>query len=118
MKPILTMLLFSLIMFSCRKSQLNLQQTCFKGRYVGEGCWPVIQLLEPVEGSVPTTSYGIYEHAVGTGLLPEKYKDGKPFYFTVHQIDSNKIYQTYCIPTKYLIDITPSDSACNLTGNN
>jgi len=112
-RPLLTVLLLAVLVLSCQRSQDTDQQICYYGRYVGQGCWPVIQLLKPVEG-IPTTQYGNFEHSIGTGLLPEKYMDGKPFYFTINQIDSNKIYPTYCIPTKYILDITPSDSACIL----
>jgi hypothetical protein len=117
MKPVLIFLLLSVFMFSCKKSRVNTQQTCYKGRYVGEGCWPVIQLLEPLYESVPTAQYGSYKHVVGTGVLPERYKNGTVFYFTIQQIDSNKIYLTYCAPTKYFVTITPFDSACNADGN-
>lgn len=118
MKFLWLLLLLPLLNISCQKDQPNDKQTCYMGRYVGEGCWPVVQVLKPLDGSIPTGLYGSYEHSVGTGILPEKYKDGKPFYFTINQIDSNSIYLTYCIPTKYLIAISSfSDSACNASGN-
>jgi hypothetical protein len=120
MKSLLIFLLLSLLFLSCEKSKTNAKQTCFKGRYVGTGCWPVIQLLEPLDGSLPTALYGfhdtLYEHTFGTGEIPEQYKDGRPFYFTVTDIDSNIIYQTYCTPTKYVVVIGSfSDSACPTT---
>ena len=118
MKTLLTFLLLSLLTLSCEKDQTNQRETCYKGRYIGEGCWPVIQLLEPFDGSIPRSQYGVYEQAVSTESLPDKYKDGKPFYFTISKVDSNRIYLTYCIPTKYFITISNlSNSACILSEN-
>jgi hypothetical protein len=37
--------------------------------------------------------------------VPERYKNGEPFYFTVKRIDSNKLYLTWCVPSKYFIEI-------------
>lgn len=111
--PVLVLLTF--LVFACKKETGTGQQTCYKGRYVGEGCWPVIQILEPLDESVPTAQYGVYDHSIGIGILPEQFKDGKPFYFTISQVDSNKLYLTYCMPTKYFAVLSNlSFSACEL----
>ena len=113
MKLLLVFGILPLLTFSCRKVETNPKQTCYKGRFVAEGCWPVIQVLDPLSKSIPTVQYGAYEHTIGTGSIPERYKNGQPFYFIISHIDSNKIYLTYCSPTKYLVEISNfSDSAC------
>jgi hypothetical protein len=117
MKYLTIVLLITFLIYGCQKEGRARHTTCYKGRYVGAGCWSVLQLLEPLDGSLPTAPYGVYENTVGTGSLPERFKDGKPFYFTVSQVDSNKIYLTYCMPTKYFITLsTFSDSACAFAG--
>ncbi len=112
--PILSFLVF-IFLLSCEKPETKRNQTCCKGRYIETGCWPVIQLLDhPADVNIPTGRYGDYEHAFGTGDIPEQYKDGRTFYFTVTSIDSNRIYMTYCLPTRYFIGIGAfSDSACD-----
>jgi hypothetical protein len=48
--------------------------------------------------------------------IPEKYKDGQPFYFTINRIDSNPVYLAYCTPTKYVAEINSfSDNPCGQT---
>ena len=115
MKLLLTLSVLSILLFSCEKSETNAKPTCFKGRYVGKGCWSVVQLLEePSDMTIPTARYGEYEHAFGTGDIPEQYKDGRSFYFTVTGIDSNIIYHTDCIPIKYVVGIGSfSDRGCD-----
>jgi hypothetical protein len=84
MKFLVTLTLLLTFLLSCEKSKTNIKQTCFKGRYVGTGCWAVIQLLEPLDGSLPTAQYGfhdtLYEHTFGTGEIPKQYK-GPPILF-------------------------------------
>ena len=114
---ILLFVLLLLFLFSCTKADITTKQTCFKGRFIAEGCWTVVQLLEPIDESLPTAQYAtqdeVYEHTFGTGSLPDKYKNGQPFYFTVNHIDSNIIYETYCLPTKYVASIDSiSDVPC------
>src|SRR4051812_1172129 len=105
MKVLLSIMLLSLLFVACEKDKTSAMQSCYKGRFIGEGCWTVIQLLEPSNGSLPTSTYGNYDHTFGTANVPEKYKNGQPFYFTVNKVDSNKIYLTYCLPTKYIFEI-------------
>jgi hypothetical protein len=113
MKYLPILLLITLFVFACKKETTSRQQTCWKGKYIGEGCWPVIQILDPVDESVHTAQFGVYDHTIGTGSLPDRFKDGNPFYFTISKVDSNKIYLTYCLPTKYFVVLNNlSDSAC------
>ena len=106
MKHLFTLLLLSIFNLSCQKDQVKQKEGSYKARYVGESCWVVLELLEPLDGSIPTEQYENYKYAIGTGPIPQNYKDGTPFYFTVNKIDSNRAYLTYCIPTKYYIEIT------------
>lgn len=103
----------ALFSISCNK-EAHENQNCYKGRFVGDGCWAVIEVLETQNDNLPTSQYGEYEHTFGTMNLPEQYKNGKPFYFRVNVVDSNKIYLTYCIPTKYVAEISElSDQPCS-----
>ncbi len=109
--------------FSCSKQENNLAKTCFKGRYVGEGCWSVIQIIEPLDARFNVSKWvdrdSIYEHSVGVGPLPDKYKNGAPFYFTISSIDSNQITTAYCSIPKYSIGLNfYSDSACQTLDQN
>ena len=101
MKSWLSLILIPLLFGSCEKGVKTTKSTCFKGRYIAKGCWTVIQLLEPLDASLPTSPYGQYENAFGSGDLPDKFKDGQPFYFTVNHVDSNMTVLDYCTPTKY-----------------
>ncbi len=103
---------------SCSKSNDNLSKVCYKGKYVGEGCWPVIQIIKPLDDKFKNSTWGtstvIYNNAVGVGLLPDKYKDGTPFYFTISKIDSNIVHTDNCTVPKYSIAINNyTDSLCN-----
>lgn len=109
--------------FGCSKQETDLKKTCFKGKYIGEGCWPVIQIIEPLDSKFKDSKWlykdSIYEHAVGTGPLPDKYKDGKAFYFTINSIDSNQITTANCSIPKYSIGLNSySDSACQTLDQN
>ena len=123
-KMFIALLLVCILLSACDKEtnnpQTSISNICFKGRYLGKGCWPVIQILEPVFKDTRWQNRdSIYKNVAGVGVLPEKYKDGKPFYFKISSIDSNMIYLTYCSPTKYLVVInTYSDSACNVSADN
>lgn len=109
---ILLFIIATFIFVSCKR-EVTAKQTCYKGRFVAEGCWSVIQVMEPLN-DLPTSGYGEYEHTFGTVGLPEQYKNGEPFYFHVNSVDSNKIYMTYCLPTKYVAEISNiSDHPCD-----
>ena len=114
MKSLTAFAILTFILASCTKVEDVTTSNCLKGRFVTSGCWPVIELLEPMDGRLPTARYGTIEHSFGIENLPEKYKNGVPFYFTVRRIDSNKKYLTYCVPTKYFIEIESySDTPCD-----
>lgn len=114
MKRLLVLGLLPLLIFSCQKVETNEKQTCFKGRFVAEGCLPVIQVLDSLNESIPTTQYGIYERAIGVRNLPEQYKDGHSFYFAISYIDSNMIFTANCLRTRYFVEISSiSDTPCS-----
>ncbi len=113
MKFLVLLTVLPLLFLSCHKGKTNTKQTCYKGRFVAEGCWTVIQLLEPLHGGLPTSRYDLYENAFGTGNVPKQYKDGQPFYFTVNRVDSNITYTLHCTPTKYIAEIDSfSNTSC------
>jgi len=122
------LLLVSMFLFACDKEnsgneQTNENKTCFKGRYVGEGCWPIIQALEPFDTRFNNSQWqnrdSVYEHCVGTGSLPEKYKDGRPFYFTVDSLLSDPVHTMHCNTATYFAVIKSySDNACTTTDHN
>jgi hypothetical protein len=62
MKFLLLPGLLPLLFLSCEKGKANTKQTCYKVRFVAEGCWTVIQLLEPLDEGLPTAQYSGYEH--------------------------------------------------------
>ena len=64
---------------------------CFSGRVAAGECWPVIKLLGRLDQSLPTSLFASFEHNVCIDSVPEKYKNGEPFYFTVKSIDLNKL---------------------------
>lgn len=118
---LLTIVLISFIS-GCNKTQENIAPTCFKGKYIGNGCWPVIQILEPIDKKLKESRWETdtmqYDYAVGTGALPDKYKDSNPFYFTISGIDSNIVHTANCSIPKFTISInTFSDSACKISKN-
>jgi hypothetical protein len=73
--------------------------------------------LEPLFPGFKDSKWGnrdsIYEYSAGIGSLPDKYKNGNPFYFTVSNIDSNLVHTMNCSIPKYYVAInTYSDSGC------
>lgn len=107
---------------SCKKTDEDIASICFEGKFIGNGCWSVIQILSPLDERFKNSKWIgntiQYNYAVGIGSLPEKYKNGKSFYFTISKIDSNFIYTTNCNIPKYTIDIKAySDSACKIPNN-
>lgn len=108
---------------SCSKKENNSNPSlCFKGKYVGQGCWPVIQILEPLDGRFKDSSWGtstiIYNNTVGVGTLHDRYKDGAPFYFTISKVDSNIVHTANCsVPKYYIVIDTYSDNTCKILTN-
>ncbi|HRP55733.1 hypothetical protein [Agriterribacter sp.] len=101
--------------FACNKES---HKTVFKGKYMAKSCWPVIQILEPLDEKFKEPKWydvisdSSYNYCVGVGEVPEKYRDGKPFYFTIKSITRDPPSLAYCIPTKYIIGIaTYSDTS-------
>lgn len=107
---------------SCKKDNSlrnkPLQDIVFQGKYLGEGCWSVIQVIKPslttIEidpsatqwiGALSSGHDTLYHNTVGAGVIPEMYRNGDTFYFTVSKIDSNLHYLTNCSPTKYVFTI-------------
>jgi len=122
MKSLVVITLLIFFSFSCSKTQNTIISTCFKGQFIGEGCWPVIQIIEPIDERFKDSRWGtsttIYDYSVEVGTLPDKYKDGKPFYFTISKIDSNMVHTANCSTPQYFIVInTYSDSACKISNN-
>ena len=49
MKNMLAILILIFVCYGCKKNVTDSSSTCFKGKYLGEGCWtviPVAQLLK------------------------------------------------------------------------
>ncbi len=122
MKLLFVTILVIFFCCSCNKTQDDINLTCFKGKFIGEGCWPVIQIIEPIDERFKNSRWGtsttIYDYSVGVGTLPDKYKDGNPFYFTISKIDSNMVHTANCsAPQYYIVINTYSDSACKISNN-
>ena len=45
-----------------------------------------------------------YDNAIGAGNLPDEFKDGKPFYFKVSQVNKHGIITAECSPTGYIVE--------------
>jgi hypothetical protein len=109
MKPLFSVCIICLVLFSCEKQDSS--SPVFKAKYLGKGCWPVIQILEPLDARFAEQKWydavtdSMYSNCVGAGEVPEKYQNGRPFYFTIRTITQDLPYLTYCSPTKYLIGI-------------
>ena len=93
--------------------------TCFKGKFVGDGCWPVIQVLNGKgfmlnsKWQAMTAGARQFDSTVTVTNLPEKYRDGNMFYFTVSRVDSNIVHVMNCNTPKYVLEIVRfSDSSC------
>ena len=97
---------------------------CFKAKYVGDGCWPVIQvqngkgfMLNSKWQSMDAGSRQ-YDSTVTVTSLPEQYKDGHTFYFTISKVDSNIVHVMNCNTPKYVLEISRfSDSSCTSANN-
>ena len=118
----LAILTLIFVCFGCKKNEINSTATCFKGKYLGQGCWTVIQIVQPVDGRFVKSTWGtvdtMYKYAVGVKGLPDNYKNGKSFYFTISSIDSNLIHTANCTIPQYAIGIsTFSDTQCTMSGN-
>lgn len=122
MKRFLILLTFSvLVVTSCKKDhslrKKALEKMTFQGKYLGEGCWSVIQIIKPSINSTGLDQSGsdwyplssnhdtVYHDVVGAGLIPETYRNGDTFYFTVSKIDSNLIHVDNCDAPKYYFTI-------------
>lgn len=118
----LAMLILIFVCFGCEKNNTDSSSICFKGKYLGEGCWTVIQIIEPIDARFTKSTWGTvdttYKHAVGIRSLPDNYKSGKPFYFTISSIDSNLVHTANCSIPQYTIGINAfSDTQCTISGN-
>lgn len=95
-------------LFACNKESRDI---VFKGKYLANGCWPVIQILDPLDERFkePEWQYldSSYKYCTGTGLLADRYKNGQPFNFTIKSIrEGGSIpVTTNCSYPKYIIDI-------------
>lgn len=94
--------------FGCSKDN---QKTVFKAKFIGQGCTPVIQILEPLDKKFKEPAWvyldSAYSYCVATGAFPEKYKNGQPFYFTIKAVKETKDLDKleYCTYPKYIVDI-------------
>jgi hypothetical protein len=130
MKPHYTLLAIPvfLTLFSCSKDKASTEDeyknVCFKGKYVGTGCWDVVQIISPidqenVENSTwsltkPDNSKITFDHVIGTGGLPQEYKTGDTFYFNIVKIDREPVHTQECSPTKYVAVLANlSNTACD-----
>jgi len=108
------------LLFSCSKGEKA--EICYQGKYVGKGCWDVIQItpketlpeasiwLKPLGGH----KYEDIHNAIGVGNLPDSFKDGQPFYFNVAKVREHGVITTECGPTKYIAEIkNVSRNFCN-----
>jgi len=114
-----TLIFFTIILvvISCQKNNTlknkSIQDIVFQGKYLGEGCASVIQVTEPSLKGIglkpAETRWGmplenrdtIYDNAVAAGVIPEAYKDGETFYFTVSRIDTVGFILDYCSTPKF-----------------
>lgn len=117
---LLTFLAFAIT--SCKRdhslSKKDLEKMTFQGKYLGEGCWSVIQVTKPSIREIglnPSwTQWGketnnridtLYNNAIGAGIIPKKFRNGALFYFTVSKLDSNIIHTADCAAPKYYFGI-------------
>ena len=115
-RTILLFLFLAIAATSCKKDP-SIKNIVFKGKYLGKGCWQVIQVLQPSLSSVgidrsdtkwvgslssaPSYHDTIYFNAVGAGLVPDTFRNKQPFYFTISAIKSNIIHVMDCSIPKY-----------------
>ncbi len=106
-----------LVATSCKKDT-SVKGIVFKGKYIGKGCWPVIQVIKPSLSSIglnakkaiwPKKNFdddSLYHNAVGAAI-PDTFTNGKVFYFTVSKVESppDKITDANCLRTSYFFDI-------------
>lgn len=119
---VVSLILVALAIASCKKDHVlsnnSLQDIVFQGKYLGEGCWSVIQVTAPslkniglnakeTQWAQPLSSGHdtIYQNAVGAGMIPDAYRSGNTFYFTVSKLDSNIIHTMDCIVPRYYLNI-------------
>jgi hypothetical protein len=95
--------------FGCSKDN---QKTVFKAKYIGRGCWDVIQILEPYDRRFSESSWmgnndSTYTGAVSVGELSEEYRSGEPFYLTIKSVKlvKNIPHRDICSLPKYGIEI-------------
>lgn len=101
-----------LIGFACSKES---HKIVFKAKYIGKGCWDVIQILEPSDERFSESSWitkdSTYTGAVSVGELPEVYKSGQPFYLTIKTIVQDIPHPLHCSTPKYGMEV---DSCSNI----
>ncbi len=92
--------------FACNKES---HKTVFKAKYIGLGCWDVIQILEPSDERFRETSWvfndSTYVGAVSVGRLSDEYKTGMPFYLTIKSVVQDIPHTLHCSTPKYGIEI-------------
>ena len=116
--------------FACSKQQADYLSTdlvmtrCFKAKFVGDGCWPVIQVLNGTGFMLNSKWQAMaagskqYDSTVTVTSLPDRFKDGHTFYFTVSKVDSDIVHVMNCNTPKYVLEISKfSDSSCTSPNN-
>ena len=111
MKQVMLLLVLLSVGVSCHKDR-SLQEVVFKGRYLGTGCWPVIQVISPsitafdLDPSALKWAEGdtVYHNAIGADIS-EQFSTGAAFYFTVDRVKPHGIIPADCISTKYILSV-------------
>ena len=109
------------------KAQDDFKNICFQGRYIGKDCSDVVQIISPVgklnlknsswARNDSTSNYVEFENVIGT-QLPDKYKDGNPFYFHINFIGPLGIHTMNCAgPLNVAELVNLSRTPCDFAGN-
>lgn len=114
---VLTITLFS----CCKESRRESQNKVFKGKYIANGCWPVMQIMEPLNEKFkdPAWLYGdsSYNYCVTSMEVTKKYQTGEPFRFKILEIKETIDLPSlhYCTSPKYMavIEILPDTLTTN-----
>ncbi|MBE7173480.1 MAG: hypothetical protein INR73_23100 [Williamsia sp.] len=113
----IAMMITCIYLSSCAKDQTGASKSCYKGRYIGSGCWPIVQVLESLDADFAKSHWqdrdSVYKNVFGVGYIPEKYKDGRSFYFTIDSVLQNPVHTMNCNTAGYFAVIKwYSDSSC------
>jgi hypothetical protein len=108
-----SLLLFILLFFFCycnKSSEDNavVESTCYSGKFVATGCHgtAIIQIVSPRDKELESSVFKAddqsieYNYVVST-IIPERFRDGNPFHFTIDTLSAIGVTTQECLWPKY-----------------